>query len=157
MTMMTKATESADVGWMRGGRAGRHGATVLVIDDDEDTREVLLEILGGAGHDVVLASDGGEAIAWLTEGFRPAVIMLDVMMPVVNGFAFRTWQRARPELAGIAILLATAAPLPKEALVELAPDICLDKPFDLRTLLDSVQTLVDRTRALQRSAPSGAR
>lgn len=150
--MMTKETASRDVGWKRGGRK-RDGATVLVIDDDDDTREVLLEMLGAAGHDVVLATDGREAMEWLVEGLRPAVIMLDVMMPVVNGYLFRAWQRGRPELAGIPILLATAAPLSNEALAELAPDVRLDKPFDLRALLDSVQMLVDRARALESGPP----
>ncbi|HUQ03425.1 MAG TPA: response regulator [Kofleriaceae bacterium] len=126
---------------------------MLIIDDDEDTLEVVFEMLDGAGYEVVLAHDGREAMELLINGLRPAVIMLDVMMPKANGNTFRIWQRARPELARIPVLVATAAPLSKNALEELSPDGQLDKPFDFRTLKDAVQSLIDRPRPSPGATP----
>jgi CheY-like chemotaxis protein len=144
MMMISKETAGTPAG-KQGGSEGRRGATVLVVDDDEDVRDVLFEMLDGAGYDVVLAENGREAMEALMGGVRPAAIVLDVMMPVANGFAFRVWQRAQPELARIPILVATAAPLSSEAMAELAPDIRLQKPFELRELMGALETLVGRT------------
>lgn len=135
------ATEKVLVSRKQGGREGRRGATVLVIDDDEDTRDVLSEMLDEVGYDVVVAASAREGMERLIGGLRPVVIMLDVMMPMAGGHTFRTWQRARPELAHIPILVASGASLSREALAQLSPDIRLRKPFDLHELTTAVQTL----------------
>lgn len=114
---------------------------VLVIDDDPDTLEVLADILGAGGFEVVSAHDGDEAMRFLDGGLRPAAIVLDVMMPVVSGFQFRMLQRRHPIYGSIPVLVATAAALGDEDVAALAPDRFLRKPFRYRELQDAIREL----------------
>ena len=74
-------------------------ATILVVEDDHDIQSALASILREEGLHVATASDGAEALALLRQGLRPAVILLDLMMPVMNGAEFRAAQLQDPELA----------------------------------------------------------
>src|SRR5689334_6104245 len=75
--------------------------TILVVDDDEDILEALRDLLRDEGYDVVAARDGRTALERLRGGLRPRLILLDLMMPTMNGYEFRREQRADPALAGI--------------------------------------------------------
>ncbi len=81
---------------------------LLVVDDDPDVREALAEVLRDAGYAVAWACDGADAMRALRGGLRPAAILLDLMMPGMDGFQFRTEQRRDPELAGIPVIVLTA-------------------------------------------------
>ena len=86
--------------------------TVLVVDDDAPLMEGLLELLEEEGCTVVSAPNGREALDRLREGLRPDVILLDLVMPVMNGWEFRREQLANDNLKSIPVVVLTAAGFP---------------------------------------------
>jgi len=81
------------------------GGLVLVVEDDDDIRDVLATILHEAGYGVVIARNGEEALQHLRSGTcRPCVILLDLWMPVMDGWQFRETQRKDSSLAGIPVV-----------------------------------------------------
>src|SRR5262245_34540626 len=82
---------------------------VLVVDDDEMIQESIREVLHDEGYDVALAQNGVEALAKLRAGPRPSVILLDLMMPVMDGWQFRSEQKKDGTLAAIPVIVITAA------------------------------------------------
>lgn len=112
---------------------------ILVIDDDREIRETLGEVLDDAGHTTVLASDGREGLQVLRRGLRPDAIVLDLMMPVMNGWDFRVEQRNDPALNEIPVVVLSASASDPEAIcLELGIDTCLTKPSQLDDLLDAL-------------------
>lgn len=109
--------------------------SVLLVDDDREIREVLGELLLEEGFTVEASWNGETALRRLREGFRPDVIVLDIMMPIMNGSAFRTAQRQSPGMADIPVLGLTAFP-PPDADFE-----CLTKPVRLETLVLKIRSL----------------
>jgi CheY-like chemotaxis protein len=81
---------------------------ILVVDDDADIREVLSEVLTEAGHAVVTASNGLEGLEVLRRGRTPCLVLLDLMMPVMDGYVFIETQRRDPSLASIPVAVITA-------------------------------------------------
>ena len=81
----------------------RHG--VLLVEDDYDTREAFVTILETLGLTVVGAANGREALEQLWGGLRPCLIILDMAMPEMDGYAFRRAQLADPTLTGIPVTL----------------------------------------------------
>jgi CheY-like chemotaxis protein len=88
---------------------------VLLIDDDRDVRESVALLLEGSGFDVVTADNGAQAIALVEQGVRPRAIILDLMMPVMNGWDFYEWQKSSP-VAATPTLVYTATGLRPGAL-----------------------------------------
>jgi CheY-like chemotaxis protein len=123
------------------GLTGRsHSKAVLIVEDDPDTREALEEMLDAGGYKVLTASNGAEGLAVL-EGIQPpAVVLLDLMMPVMSGFAFLEELVRRPDHEGFPVLLISA----NETLEQAArlPGVVgyVKKPFDL----DEVLSLLER-------------
>jgi CheY-like chemotaxis protein len=113
---------------------------VLVVDDDPDIRESLETVLGIHGHPVATAADGSEAISLLrNEPGRPCLILLDLMMPGMNGFEFRAELEADPTFAKIPVIIITGAGvLVDERAGSLRAEV-LRKPFDLKALLSTVK------------------
>lgn len=107
--------------------------TVLVVEDDPGLAEALAEALAGEGYRVHVAPDGAAALEWLEGGRRPDLVLVDVMMPVMDGPAFRQRQLAEPALAAIPTLAMTAAV--DHRLVQMRVDGWLRKPIPLETLL----------------------
>jgi CheY-like chemotaxis protein len=106
------------------------------VDDDLDTREIIHDLLAGEGYSVISAADGREALA-LLEVFRPALILLDVQMPVMNGAEFREAQRRDRVLIRIpTVVISGAAPDP---LLDLAIDETLTKPVHRADLCHLVE------------------
>jgi CheY-like chemotaxis protein len=115
---------------------------VLVVEDDEDLREIYAYVLAAAGYAPALAGDGVQALAWLRRAARPPVaILLDLMMPVMDGWQFRAHQRRDPALAGIPVIVVSAASDPAR-LHELAPAAVVPKPFAMDDLLDVLRRVV---------------
>jgi CheY-like chemotaxis protein len=109
---------------------------VLIVDDDREIREVLGELLRDEGFAVEAAWNGETALARLQAGFQPDVIVLDIMMPVMDGLTFRALQRSQPALAGIPIIGLTAFP---------SPDVdfeCLTKPLRFEVLVDKLRRAI---------------
>ena len=82
-------------------------AIVLVVDDAQTDRELMGRVITAAGHRVVLASDGKEAMV-LAKAHKPALIFLDVVMPVMDGFATCRSLTRDPETASIPVVLVTS-------------------------------------------------
>ena len=111
------------------------GKRVLVVDDDPDIRELLFTALEDDGFEVVPAGNGQEALA-IIETFRPDVIVLDLMMPVMDGWQFAAELRARAEDIPI-VLLSAARDLKTHAMALSAAEI-IEKPFDLSELIPKI-------------------
>jgi CheY-like chemotaxis protein len=115
------------------------GDYVLVVEDDPDMRESMQSALTYAGHDIATVADGTEALTWLAgDRPQPCVIVLDLMMPGMNGFELRARLRADPVLSLIPVVILTGAgTLADRKGEELAAEI-LRKPIDLNALLDAI-------------------
>jgi CheY-like chemotaxis protein len=81
---------------------------VLIVDDDADIRAALKELLESEGYDVVEAVNGLAALRRLRMGLRPCVILLDLMMPVMDGWDFRAQQLQDPEIKDLPVVMVTA-------------------------------------------------
>lgn len=117
---------------------------VLVVEDDSALREALVQVLADEGYDLLSARDGLEAVNCLKKGNRPDVILLDLSMPVVNGWEFRMFQKRDPELAGIPVILITAGGYSREEVAWLEPSAMIPKPVDLSALLAVVHRFCAR-------------
>ena len=111
---------------------------VLIVDDERDIREMLARVLELEGYDVRCAADGREALGQLRQGERPGVILLDLMMPIMNGWAFRAEQVRDPLLAAIPVVVLSGHDAVREAAALLGVSAFLQKPIDIDTLLTVV-------------------
>ncbi len=105
--------------------------TIVVIDDSPTVRETIAYILRGEGYDVHTATNGREGIAVIRQ-LRPRVVMVDGMMPEMNGFEVARHLRADPDLAGITIIMLTAMGqgVDRQRAIDAGVDHFLTKPFD---------------------------
>ncbi len=114
---------------------------ILVVEDDASLRDTLAEVLMDDGHDVRVAADGEAALATIDE-WAPDLIVLDLMMPRMDGFAFRQAQRDRSGPVTTKVLLLSAANGVEAAAKEIGADAWLVKPFGLYEVLESVEGLL---------------
>ena len=112
-------------------------AHILLVDDDRDIRETLQELLEQEGHHVVTARNGVEALA-LARSEHPAVILLDLFMPVMDGLEFRRVQREDPELAPSPVVVVSAAAGMEGKIAELGVAGFLEKPLRIDQLFETV-------------------
>jgi CheY-like chemotaxis protein len=111
--------------------------TVLVVDDEPGIRESLRDVLEDEGYAVELAANGREALELLPQLPRPFGIILDLIMPIMNGVEVYQAIRGDPALADVPIVVSTSDPsrAPTDALV-------MRKPIDLNRLLSTIATLI---------------
>jgi CheY-like chemotaxis protein len=107
---------------------------ILVVEDDDDVRASIAEMLTDAGYDVVTATDGSRALEVLRADPAFALIVLDLFMPVMNGWRFREEQKREPAIAGIPVLALSA----RRAQAPIDADAVLSKPMKLTDLLEAV-------------------
>src|SRR6185503_17726548 len=106
---------------------------ILVVEDETDAREMLAFFLTGNGYRVASAGNGREALDLLHGGLRPSVILLDMMMPVMDGWEFRSRQLEDPKLRSIPVIVTSAVNLNGKRTIT---DVGLvRKPIDLQGLL----------------------
>jgi CheY-like chemotaxis protein len=112
------------------------GHGVLVVEDDTDIRESLIEILEESGFPTVGVANGHEALERL-RGSRqaPCLILLDLMMPVMDGISFRREQLKTPELAGIPVVVLSAYRDIEERAKDMNVVAYVKKPLDLDDLI----------------------
>jgi two-component system, chemotaxis family, chemotaxis protein CheY len=128
------------------GRRGLGASTrpvVLVGEDDTDIQEAVSELLAGAGYSVVCADDGGKVAELLEGGLRPSVILLDLMMPRVNGHDFLAWRSVRPDLRRIPVIVSSASPFNELLIRSQAVAALLPKPATSKELLSAVARAVE--------------
>lgn len=114
---------------------------ILIVDDDEDIREVLALILGSLGHQVETAADGLDALDRLHGGSRPSLILLDLMMPRLDGEGLIRRMQGDPRLSHIPIYIITGHPTARAQAVQLGAAGCLVKPIELEQLLAMIQSV----------------
>jgi len=110
---------------------------VLVVDDHEDIRNTLSVALDDEGYEVRAAANGLEALSVLEE-WTPCVILLDLMMPVMDGWAFREEQLRRQDGQAAAIVILSAAGELEQHRVSLAAAAVIAKPFDIDHVVEIV-------------------
>jgi DNA-binding response OmpR family regulator len=118
----------------------RHAdCSVLIVEDDAGLSTALAETLRDEGYSVECARDGLDAINLLRAGgAHPDVILLDLMMPRMNGESFRAEQQRDPELAEIPVIVISAGGDSREKAEELEAAGYLPKPLDIDDLLETV-------------------
>jgi CheY-like chemotaxis protein len=129
---------------------------VLIVDDDVDFRETLAEILRDESCHALEAANGEEAIQIL-DSLTPDLILVDLIMPVHNGWSLFAWIEGRPELRDVPVAFMSGSP-------QMAPgggSLVLKKPFDLPTLLTLLEGVRHaptsseiRLKAVPRAAPA---
>jgi two-component system alkaline phosphatase synthesis response regulator PhoP len=122
-------------------------AQVMIVDDEESILLSLEFLLGKDGYAVTTARDGAEALR-LLEQSTPDLVLLDVMLPLIDGFELCSNIRATPALAGTRIMLLTARGRESEIArgLALGADAYLTKPFSTRELMDRVRALLASPR-----------
>lgn len=110
---------------------------ILLVEDDDDIRDTIAELLEDEGYQVTTARNGAEALSRLRRGDRPAVVLTDLMMPVMTGWELVAQMRADRELASIPIIVTSAA----SDRAPPASDRVLSKPLNLDDLVTSVAEL----------------
>lgn len=120
---------------------------VLVVEDDDVTRDLFAEILESEGYEVAAEPEGRAALV-RTRSWRPDLIILDLVMPGVDGWYFRALQRQIPRLRDVPVIVISARRPPWREEDMLEPTAFLAKPFDL----DAFVSLVDRTIKAERAA-----
>lgn len=120
-------------------------ALILVVEDDSDIRDSVVEVLEDEGYRVLSAADGHQALLVL-EGLPepPALILLDLMMPIMNGFQFREEQLKNPALASVPVVVVTADVNAKSKADTLRAAAFVQKPLKIQTLLDIIESHVVR-------------
>jgi CheY-like chemotaxis protein len=115
------------------------GRCILVVDDDYDVRQGIAEILEDEGYAPATASNGAEALQMLRDGLKPRLILLDLMMPVMDGETFcRTW-RHDDKLSGIPVVIISADAAAKEKSTGCGATALLRKPVQLDVLLETAE------------------
>jgi len=117
------------------------GRAILVVEDQRSVREGMVQALSYEGFVGIPAANGQEALDYLTSGGPAAVIVLDLAMPVMNGWTFRRRQRDDPRLAAIpTVVLTSLDPRPFDGDM---PAAILQKPVDFRTLVALLDALCE--------------
>ncbi|RKG80446.1 response regulator [Corallococcus exercitus] len=112
--------------------------TLLLVDDDAAIADALSELLVDEGYTVVTAANGAEALRYLRANVAPSLILLDLMMPVMDGYAFREVQREDPALSHIPVFILSAGHL-GDRVRSLGVAGVFKKPLLLDALLAAIQ------------------
>lgn len=128
--------------------------TILVVDDDPDIARFVEVNLRSAGYDVAVASDGEQALEKAAE-LRPDLVLLDVMMPRIDGFEVAQRLRRNPQTANTSIIMLTAKALSTDKVLGLTAgaDDYIIKPFDPIELLARVKGTLRRAKEMRNLSP----
>lgn len=119
---------------------------VVVIEDDADTRDAIREVLEAEGYRVTDYGEGGAALAALERSAAPKLIVLDLMMPGLNGWQFLECRRCRDELASVPVLVLSADSRAARDPRSLHGAAFLPKPVSLDELICVVRRLIETSR-----------
>lgn len=109
---------------------------VLIVEDDVDLREMMAQLLSLEGYKTETAANGRDALRYLERGDPPDVILLDLMMPVMDGWQFRKEQKQDADIAGIPLVVITATGK-RPVLIDAAELVM--KPLDLTQLFAAIE------------------
>lgn len=115
---------------------------VMVVEDDRDVRESIAEVLEDHDYQPMEAANGQEALDRLrASAAKPRVILLDMMMPIMDGWQFRAVQKEDPALSAIPVVVLTAHANLQEVTDGMQAAACLKKPVSLNALLGTIERL----------------
>jgi CheY-like chemotaxis protein len=112
---------------------------ILVVDDDVEIRQALTDVLEDEHYTVVCAANGREAIAMVEEGLRPDLILLDVMMPVMDGWHFLSARLAYPQLVEIPIIIISAGMEAAREAKKVGVCDVIRKPLHISSLVEHIE------------------
>jgi CheY-like chemotaxis protein len=110
---------------------------ILIVEDDADLREMMAQLLTLEGFRAETVANGRDALEYLRRGDPPDLILLDLMMPVMDGWEFRRQQREDPALANVPVVVLSA--LDQARVADLGGTAFLKKPLDFDRLLELVR------------------
>lgn len=116
-------------------------AVILVIEDDTELQRMIALVLEKCGHEVYSAENGVEAL-YQINAHRPALIILDLMIPLASGEAVLEHIRATHDLRGTRVLIVSALPTAYQLAEQLGADDVLQKPVEVATLVARVEELL---------------
>ncbi len=116
---------------------------ILVIEDTEDNRQILRDLLGMAGYDMIEAHDGAEGVVKAAE-HRPDLILMDIQMPVMDGYEATRRIKANPDLKAIPVIAVTSYALSGDEAKtrEAGCDGYIAKPYSPRQMLAKVREIL---------------
>ena len=120
---------------------------ILIVEDDDDIREALSQILELEGYTVREAANGREALDISSREPLPSLILLDLMMPVMDGWQFRSEQMKDPCLAKVPVVVISADAGVHEKVASFGAASVLPKPISLDRLLRAIETFYPTTPA----------
>lgn len=115
------------------------GRSILLVEDDEIVRRAIQMVLEWEGYQVECASNGLEALDILRSGSRPCLILLDIMMPVLDGEQFRVEQLRDSRFSSIPVIVVSAASFAQA----ISAVHHIHKPFEVQELLDAIHEQLD--------------
>jgi CheY-like chemotaxis protein len=123
--------------------SGAKNRSVLVVDDNVDLQDAIGDVLADAGYTPIFATDGQNALDYLRAHEAPSLILLDLMMPVMDGMQFREEQLRDPALAHIPVVILSADGKLHQKVKHLSPAGALAKPVQIDDLLSTVARFCD--------------
>ncbi len=123
----------------------KENRSILVIDDDEDCRSMVRTILEDKGFEVTTGCNGVEAVEIMEKIDKPALIILDIMMPEMNGYQVVERMKLNPKLQNIPIMMVTAKASDEDVIEgykTYAVDYYITKPFNTRQLLAGIKLIL---------------
>lgn len=111
---------------------------ILVVEDEPSLQIIISHFLKRAGYTVIAADNGKEALRILRAGVEPCLILLDLMMPVMDGVEFMSLQLEDPRLSRLPVVLCSAAPNLEAKAAQLGAVAHIQKPFNFESLRDVV-------------------
>ena len=130
----------------------RSSNAILIVDDDADMRDTMTDVLQAEGYKVIAVPGGPEALRLLEEGLRPALILLDMMMPGMDGRQFRAEQTKHSDWAAIPTVVFSAYGDVAETASEIGAAGGLAKPLRMDALLELIERFVSGQGASQTPA-----
>jgi DNA-binding response OmpR family regulator len=119
---------------------------ILIVEDQADVAQLIEVVLVGEGHTVAVAPDGARGLM-MARDWDPDLILMDIMLPGVDGGTLISRLRREKETAGLPIIAMSASRTLRDRTAELEADALLSKPFDVDALLVQVQFLLERGRS----------
>ncbi|WP_437726085.1 response regulator [Sorangium sp. So ce861] len=114
---------------------------ILVVEDDLDIRSILSQLLAFEGYEVEEAADGAEALALLRKDGPPALILLDLMMPIMDGWQLRAELQRDPVLSSVPVVIVSADVRAEQEASRLCVAGLLKKPLQIEPLLELVHRI----------------
>jgi len=115
--------------------------TILIVEDDPDSREMFIELLRGGGYFVFAAANGKDAMKFLVGNSLPDAILLDMFMPEMDGWQFRRVQETDPRLAAVPVIVVSAVGAAQNSAVQAGAVGFFQKPVATDELLNALARL----------------